>query len=191
MFFSRAILAAENKRSFYVTARVKKEGVQALSLRLHKSTVKNVQGKYIFWQYCITGKFTLSLFSRFSDYIPLFRCFFLSWCPGGCSREINFCTLYVTRIIIFLISIRRRLGILFHTDTFLSTVWGGSFLRKQGGEFIETHDFLPIFWAILSSVLYIRTWRYEMVQKPFEELTIANDTAKQCTSCTLLSYEFS
>ena len=44
----RAILAAENKRSFYVTARVKKEGVQALSLRLHKSTVKNVQGKYIF-----------------------------------------------------------------------------------------------------------------------------------------------
>ena len=76
MFFSRAILAAENKRSFYVTARVKKEGVQALSLRLHKSTVKNVQGKYIFWQYCITGKFTLSLFSRFSDYIPVFRCFF-------------------------------------------------------------------------------------------------------------------
>ena len=48
VFFSRAILAAENKRSFYVTARVKKEGVQALSLRLHKSTVKNVQGKYIF-----------------------------------------------------------------------------------------------------------------------------------------------
>ena len=30
-----------------------------------------------------------------------------------------------------------------------------------------------------------------MVQKPFEELTIADDTAKQCTSCTLLSYEFS
>ena len=27
-----------------------------------------------------------------------------------------------------------------------------------------------------------------MVQKPFEELTIADDTAKQCTSCTLLSY---
>jgi len=27
---------------------VKKEGVQALSLRLHKSTVKNVQRKYIF-----------------------------------------------------------------------------------------------------------------------------------------------
>ena len=43
-------LRTENKRkpSFYVTARVKKEGVQALSLRLHKSTVKNVQGKYIF-----------------------------------------------------------------------------------------------------------------------------------------------
>jgi len=28
-----------------------------------------------------------------------------------------------------------------------------------------------------------------MVQKPFEDLTIADDTAKQCTSCTLLSYE--
>ena len=27
-----------------------------------------------------------------------------------------------------------------------------------------------------------------MVQKPFEELTIADDTAKQCMSCTLLSY---
>ena len=36
------------EKPFYVTARVKKEGVQALSLRLHKSTVKNVQGKYIF-----------------------------------------------------------------------------------------------------------------------------------------------
>jgi len=29
-----------------------------------------------------------------------------------------------------------------------------------------------------------------MTQKPFEELTIADDTAKQCTSCTLLSYSF-
>ena len=98
MFFSRAILAAENKRSFYVTARVKKEGVQALSLRLHKSTVKNVQGKYIFWQYCITGKFTLSLFSRFSDYIPLFRCFFSQlkslslWEKCGSIKTVHPCT---------------------------------------------------------------------------------------------------
>ena len=30
-----------------------------------------------------------------------------------------------------------------------------------------------------------------MTQKPFEELTISDDYAKQCTSCTLLSYEFS
>ena len=30
-----------------------------------------------------------------------------------------------------------------------------------------------------------------MTEKPFEELTITDDTAKQCTSCTLLSYEFS
>jgi len=30
-----------------------------------------------------------------------------------------------------------------------------------------------------------------MTRKPFEELTISDDTAKQCTSCTLLSYEFS
>ena len=30
-----------------------------------------------------------------------------------------------------------------------------------------------------------------MTQKPFEELTIADDTTKQCPSCTLLSYEFS
>ena len=68
----------ENKRktSFYVTARVKKEGVQALSLRLHKSTVKNVQGKYIFWQYCITGKFT-SLF--FHAFLTIFRSFVVSF----------------------------------------------------------------------------------------------------------------
>ena len=99
-----AILAAENKRSFYVTARVKKEGVQALSLRLHKSTVKNVQRKYIFWQYCITGKFTSLFFHAFLIYSALslffsqlkslslwenllFRCylfkiFFHSWRPA-------------------------------------------------------------------------------------------------------------
>ena len=36
------------KALLYVIVCMKKEGVQALSLRLHKSTVKNVQGKYIF-----------------------------------------------------------------------------------------------------------------------------------------------
>ena len=81
-----------------MTARVKKEGVQALSLRLHKSTVKNVQGKYIFWQYCITGTFTRSLFSRFSDYIPLFRCFFSQlkslslWEMCGSIKTVHPCT---------------------------------------------------------------------------------------------------
>jgi len=29
------------------------------------------------------------------------------------------------------------------------------------------------------------------MEKEFDELTIADDIAKQCTSCTLLSYKFS
>ena len=46
------------EKPFYVTAGVKKEGVQALSLR--SKAIHN------------------PLFSRFSNYIPLFRCFFHS-----------------------------------------------------------------------------------------------------------------
>lgn len=29
------------------------------------------------------------------------------------------------------------------------------------------------------------------MEKDFDELTIADDNVKQCTSCTLLNYEFS
>ena len=39
----------------------------------------------------------------------------------------------------------------------------------------KKHDYLPIFLAKMLSVLYIRTWRRKMAQKPFEELTIADD----------------
>ena len=42
---------------------------------------KNVWGSTFFDMYCITGKFTRSLFSRFSDIFRSFVVFFHSWIP--------------------------------------------------------------------------------------------------------------
>ena len=45
--------------------------------------------------------------------------------------------------------------------------------------------------AVFRGFLKMKRQEKYIMKKDFDELTIADDIAKQCTSCTLLSYKFS